>query len=243
MSDPASADTPSTTGAANVRPLPIEFRAIPVGQSGSPKNGLHRLKDLGIPDSAITALLLGVTTLTVTPFVAGREFGPYTIPQVLPTSTFWPLALLLPIIWVLLLVPAFGSDRMVFRSLWCAILVVELFAIPLAVLSSPVVENQEFAVIVPLGQASQPLNVDLPFTQRLEVFATKLDGLPSGQGVFITACRGSDVCIKDQRSEGGSPVAGVLPQGAVSVNVFNFPNNAASVRAVITVKYVRRRYL
>jgi hypothetical protein len=177
------------------------------------------------------------------PYLAGREFGNYTVPQVLPLTTFWPLALLLPPVWAVLLVRAFARSTIDFRAIGTAILVLEIVALPLAFVSAPINEVKEFSATVQPGKSSPDFRVELPFAQRIEVSVSRLDGLPEDAGVWIAACRGSDACVADQRGVGSSPVAGMLPKGTVSVSVFNFDTSPASTKATVSVAYTRRRYL
>jgi hypothetical protein len=245
LSSAGDSASETVTGTEPIHSPAAERAYVPAvgGSACERRNGIQLLKELSIPDSAITALLLVLTSLTLTPFLAGREFGEYTIPQVLPISTYWPLALSLPLVWVTLLVRAFPeANKVNLKALGIAILTVEAVALPLAFLSAPVVEAPEFSATILPGQPSAPFKVELPFEQRVEVFVTKLGGLPPSAGVFVTACHGSDTCIKDQRGVGGSPVAGRLPRGELSVDIFNFPANARPVDATVIVRYVRRRY-
>jgi hypothetical protein len=52
-------------------------------------NGLQVLAEAGVPEGALSALLIALAVLTALPFVAGRDFGPYTAPDVLQGGTFW----------------------------------------------------------------------------------------------------------------------------------------------------------
>lgn len=74
------------------------------------RNGLHALASLGVPDGALTALLVVLASLTVLPYVAGREFGPYSVSDVLPGGVFWTLTLLAPPAWVALMTRSFGQS-------------------------------------------------------------------------------------------------------------------------------------
>jgi hypothetical protein len=205
------------------------------------RNGLQLLKGLGVPDSALTALLVLVATLTLIPYVAGREFGYYTIPEILPPVTFWVLALSMPVIWVPLLARVFSSDKIYWRTSVSTVAVIESAAVIMAIVCSPKSETIKASVHLDRGEHKTPVVLILPSSQRLEV---TLAAAKPDREVMITICGASEPanCLNEQHGIGSTFVR-YLPRGRVAVSVLHFYQNPEPIDLVLEVKYVKRRFL
>lgn len=206
----------------------------PVGNTG-----LKLLQRQGVPDGFLTALLALLSGLTLIPYIAGREFGPYTIPQLLPPSTFWTLTVAAPVAWLALLAPIFDPERFRWRSAALILVVLELSALIIAFPMSPKTETRVFTSRLSPGQESASFPVVLPSAQMLE--ATLAEVSPAnGLSINICGASESENCRREQRGIGESFVR-YLPKGGVTLRVFNFRENPP-VDFVLTVKYVARRW-
>ena len=197
------------------------------------RTGLQRLKQLGVTDNALTALLLLLGGVTLLPYAAGRQFGPYSIPELLPPSTFWLLALVPPLIWPLLVVPAFSGSAILWRRLFVVIGVLTGLALVFALQTVPV---RRVAVLHGRIAPGDTKTIDLELTspQRVEIVLVKAE---PRHDLSIDVC-GPDAenCRREQRGE-GIPFFRTFPPGRVTVSAFNFGQNPA-VEATVEVRYV-----
>lgn len=201
--------------------------------------GLYYLKQAGVPDSALTALLILLGGITFIPYVAGREFGPYTIPELLPPATYWLLTLTTPIVWLLLITSIFSSrKRFKRRKIILGLLV--LCVTILAFLFSPKVEVVEFENSVINGHSSESVSVLLPAAQNIEVEFTE---------VSPNVDLGLSICLPLEKDCGpflqrgvDKPVIQYSKAGKVSFTVHNYAVNEFPVNYTLSIKYVKRRY-
>jgi hypothetical protein len=220
-------------------------------------NGLHLLKGAGVPDGAVTAMLIALAGLTALPFVAGREFGPYSIPDVVQGGTFWFLALSTPLAWVVLLGNVFGNDWTYRKRAVKTLLILEVAAALLAFASSPTEATIPFNAELGPGEPSRPFIVDLPAVsrakQRVNVFVEELEGvneaLPDGFGIHVEICGASagENCKRQQRGRNDTIVE-FFDRGSVRIGLFNYAANVDGgaqprVRVSLRVSYLKRRWI
>jgi hypothetical protein len=145
-------------------------------------------------------------------------------------------------VWIALVLRFVQNNRVRWQRFLAAAAITESIVLPVAFVSSPVIEHRSLTSDVDIGQSSR-FEVQLPFAQQLEVSVDKLEGLPRGAGVWVTICgTAKENCVADQYGAGGL-IYRQLPKGRVAIDVFNFKQNPVKTRATLTVRYVRRRYL
>ena len=105
------------------------------------RNGLQLLARLGVPEGALSALLIGIAVLTVLPHMAGREFGPYSVPDVLTPGVFWTLRVPHPLV-ALLLGRVFEAERKGLRRVVIIALAFELLSVVIAFGSSTTITRR-----------------------------------------------------------------------------------------------------
>ena len=205
---------------------------------------------MGIPDSALTALLVVVATLTIMPYVAGRDFGPYEVPDVLPERLFWTLAMLLPLVWCVLIASLVGVTYQRLRRTLVRLTIAELVAFFLAFGSSTTTVTKHFQHRIPPG-TEKVVMVELPgvsrATQRIEINLDHVEGvghdLGAGAQMGVRICGGDDIGCPWRQLGIGSNVVLRFEKGLVRVQVFNFAQTPADVIVTYRVRHLRRRFL
>ncbi len=217
--------------------LPPEHRSA----TYEARTGLQKLNDLGVPDGALTALLVLVTTLTVLPYIAGREFGPYTVPQFIPTFTFWVLSLAMPLAWVLLMTRVFGP-RVRRSTVVVVAACLELLAGGLAFASSPETTTKRFTAHLRKGEV-HTFSLILPSSQPLQRLETRLIEVEPPHELWVQICGGAgdENCKSEQRAV-GLPFVRALPKGLVTIRVLNFDANRDAVDILLTASFTTRRF-
>jgi hypothetical protein len=203
-----------------------------------PYNGIQFLKGSGIPDSAITALLVLLTTITLVPYVAGWEFGPYAIPELIPPSIFWILVGFTPLIWIILLGKFFGINGIRWKALVIRYLLIEIIVLLPAFASSPMLENKTFEGNLEKCETFKE-NLIFHTSGRLEVTLIKVE---PNEELLVTICGASEENCRGIQHGQDVPYVRSLPKGEVRILVFNFCENSP-VKFKLAVKYIRRRFL
>jgi hypothetical protein len=223
----------------------------PLAESNPRRNGLEYLANLGIPPAAITSLLIALAVLTLLPHAGGRDFGPYSMPQLVQIPTFWAFALLTPIVWVALLVRAHPFDKRSVLRLLKILGCVELVALTAAALTSPVLRTASFEFDIAAAQASKEQRIVIPFAQNIEV---AVHGIAEPFQVHLYICEEApqldqtvesegpkrEQCLEGQRPA-DTPLRKWVKAGAVRVWLFNYEQNQRSLRGTLTVRYTTRR--
>ena len=207
----------------------------------APTNGLKTLKSVGVPDGAVTALLIALAVLTAIPYVAGRDFGPYTIPDVLQGGTFWFLAVSAPLAWVALVANVFRSGWRHRKRALVSLLILEALALFLAFGSSTTINAlPPFEVELGPAETSPSWIIDLPAvsraTQRLDVTIATIQGvdqhLNNGFGIHLSICGAAEKDCKGEQKGVNDTVAKFFQRGNVRISVFNFAGSDRDGRFV-----------
>jgi hypothetical protein len=213
------------------------------------RNGLQVLAELGVPDGALTTFLVVLATLTVLPYIAGREFGPYSIPDVLPGGIFWTLTIVTPLLWVILVVQVFGADWQQLKRTAIGLAIVEIVAIILAFGSMTITETKQFEASLAPGEPKS-FKMTLPavnrVSQQLTLTVTRVEGLsPTFHDVGVMICGMSEnTCAGGYEQVSiDTPMSLLLKKGDVQIWVYNYPSASGTAQVTLQVKYLRRRYL
>jgi hypothetical protein len=223
----------------------------PTAAISTRRNGLEHLAQLGVPPAAITSLLIVLAVLTLLPHAGGRDFGPYSMPQLVRVPAFWTFALVTPVLWVGLLARLLPFDRTSARRMVKMLLIVEIVALAAAALTSPVQKSLEFEFVVPAGQPVKARRITIPFAQNIEVAAHGIDErfqvhlyiceeMPSGEEVPEGEISNGDNCVQAQRPI-DAPLKKWVNAGSVRIWLFNYEQNQVPLRGVMTVRYTARR--
>jgi hypothetical protein len=202
-------------------------------------NGLEVLKKRGVPDAAITSLLIALAVSSVLPCLGGRDFGPYSMPMLVRPQTFWVLTLLTPVLWVALLVKVFPVTKPELVRAAKTLLLVETGFIALGAVTAPITRIDDFPAHVSASSASEVYPVDIPFAQTIEA---SVGGLSSPYQVHIYVCGATDKdadCIQAQRGD-DSNVTHWVSAGRARVWVFNYEQNHSPLDLEIRVRHVSR---
>jgi hypothetical protein len=217
----------------------------------SEHNGLQALAARGVPDSAITALLVAVATLTVLPHIAGREFGPYSFPDVLTPGIFWILSLTTPVIWVVLFSRVAYRGRTHLKRFLAIATVLMSFSGLMAFASSTTTHSRDEEFRIEAGKEHAFL-VDLPAvsraTQRLDVTLLAVRGVDmeprvKGVGIGICGAEAATTECKFQQTGVNTTLVRRLEKGSVRIAVFNYNQNQTAVEVRLRVAHLRRRFM
>lgn len=204
---------------------------------------LQRIRKYGVPESTVSAFLIVLGAVTFFPYIAGRQFGPYSVPELLAPPIFWLLVLIVPLLWVALLTPAHVQQFTDWKLLLRNCLGVLIVALPMSLTSAPVTQRDVFIAKLAPGEISQTFSVKLPSTQRLELAVTKIRPNIMGIGIHMTLCSFSDKenCSHSQLGEGDSFFRVAQP-GKATIKLFNFATNPV-VEIKLEITYVRQGLL
>jgi hypothetical protein len=217
------------------------------------RNGLGVLRQVGIPDGAITALLVALATLTILPYMAGRDFGPYSFPDVLPSGSFWTLALVTPLCWIVLLLRISPIKQAHWKRILVSVVIAEGVALIVGIGSSTTTDVVYFEDTIPSKDAKY-FGITLPAVsrvqQKLDVTLLSIESLESpianDAGIAISICGASEdghseACKFEQTSKGRTRWR-YFEKGPIRISVFNYEANP-SVHVRLRVEYLRRRFL
>lgn len=200
------------------------------------RTGLHRLRQFGFPDNAMSALVTVLAVLTLLPYIAGLYFGPYSVPQLLSRATFLLLVVICPVLWILLVIPAFAAT-VAWRRIFAALIVAACLATPLALMVIPTPRVKRFVGVVHPGQTVAVPAAILTAPQRVEAVVAQVE--PSVDlSMELCASLEENSCRREQRGR-GVPFVRNVPDGPVSVTAFNFAQNPP-VTATVELRYVVR---
>jgi hypothetical protein len=192
---------------------------------------------MGVPEGAMTVLLTTLSTLTILPYVAGRDLGAYDVPELLAPKTHWFLASTMPIVWAMLLVP---RDRLLpsltrksrlgmGKDLLKIIGFVALFLVA-GFLTCPIEATHQGTQFLETGKwGSGPIfTFPVASTTNVTITPTVMTSgahIEQSMGVWIKVCstktNKQEICAEDQRGTGSHWTTKVFP-GLVTISLFNF---------------------